>query len=58
MESMRLVPDDSVHMVTMNVLVGLFRRYGLAVNVAKSRTITCQPGALRVGVLEEAIALK
>ena len=43
---------------TMNVLVGLFRRYGLAVNVAKSRTITCQPGALRVGVLEEAIALK
>ena len=31
---------------TMNFLVGLFRRYGLDSNVAKSRTMTCQPGAL------------
>ena len=30
----------------MNVLVGLFRRYGLAANVAKSHTMTCQPDAL------------
>ena len=30
----------------MNVLVGLFRRYGLVSNVSKSRTMTCQPGAL------------
>ena len=41
----------------MNVLVGLFRRYGLAANVAKSHTMTCQTGALRVGMLEEAMAL-
>ena len=33
----------------MNVLVGLFRRYGLASNVAKSRTMIFQPGALRAG---------
>ena len=31
----------------MNVLVGLFRRYGLVANVVKSRTMTCHPGALR-----------
>ena len=42
----------------MNVLVGLFRRYGLASNVAKSRTISCQTGALRTGMSEEAMALK
>ena len=42
----------------MNVLVGLFRRYGLAANVPKSRTMTCQPGALRAGTLEDSIALK
>ena len=42
----------------MNVIVGLFRMYGLADNVAKSRTMTCQPGALRVGVSEESMALK
>ena len=28
---------------SMNVLFGLFWRYGLADNVAKSRTIMCQP---------------
>ena len=42
----------------MNVLVGLFIRYGLVANVAKSRTMICQPGALRSGVLEEAMVLK
>ena len=42
----------------MNVLVGLFRRYGLAANVAKSRTITFQPGSLWAGMSEEAMALK
>ena len=36
----------------VNVLVGLFRRYGLASNVAKSCTMKCQPGTLRVGVSE------
>ena len=42
----------------MNVLVGLFRRYGIAANVANFRTMTCQPGALRSGMLEEAKAMK
>ena len=41
-----------------NVLVGLFRRYSLGANVAKSRTMTCQNGALRAGMSEEAMALK
>ena len=31
----------------MNVLVGLFFQYDLAANVVKSRTMTCQPSALR-----------
>ena len=42
----------------MNVLVGRFRSYGLASNVSKSRIITCQPGALRAGMSEQAMALK
>ena len=42
----------------MNVLVGLFIRYGLAANVAKSSTMTCHPGALYVGMSEESMALK
>ena len=41
-----------------NVLVGLFRRYSLGANVAKSRTMTFQNGALRAGMSEEAMALK
>ena len=42
----------------MNILVGLFRRYGLAANVAKSHTMTCQPGRLWSGMPEEAHDLK
>ena len=42
----------------MDVLVVLFRRYGLAENVTQSRKITCQPGALRAGMSEEVMALK
>ena len=42
----------------MNVLVGLFRRYGLTANVANSCTMTCQPGALTAGMLEKAMELK
>ena len=41
-----------------NALVGLFRRYDLASNVAKSLTMTFQPGALQVGMLEESMELK
>ena len=36
----------------INVLVGLFPQYGLAANVAKSRTMMCQPVALRSGISE------
>ena len=43
---------------TMNVLVGLVRRYGLAANVSKSRTMTCHTGISRAGMLEEAMPLK
>ena len=42
----------------MNVLVGLFRRYGLAENFAKSRTMICQPGALQAGMSEEAMVME
>ena len=42
----------------MNVLVSLFQRYGIASNVAKFRTMMCQPGAIRSGVSAEAKALK
>ena len=49
-------PDWLYH--AMNVLVGLFIMYDLAENVSKSRTMTYQPGALRAGMLEEAMALK
>ena len=41
----------------MNIPVGLFLRYGLASNVAKSRTTTCHSGALRVGISEKAMDL-
>ena len=36
----------------MNVLVGTLQRYGLAANVSKSRKMTCQPSALRLGISE------
>ena len=38
-------PDWLQH--SMNGLVGLFRRFDLEANIAKSRLMTCQPGALR-----------
>ena len=43
---------------SMDVLVGLFQRYGLTANVAKSFTITCQPGALWLVIYAESKALK
>ena len=42
----------------MNFLVGLFRRYGLASNVAKSCKMTCQTDAIQAGLSEEDMALK
>ena len=38
----------------LNILIRLLLRIGLAANVAKSKTMTCQLGAIRSGVLEEA----
>ena len=49
-------PDWMQHL--MNVLVDLFRRYGLTANVSNSLLITCQPSALRSGVSKESKALK
>ena len=43
---------------SMNVLVGLFWRYGLASNVTKSCMMTFQTGELRLGMSEESKALK
>ena len=42
----------------MKVLVGLFRSYGLGSNLSKSRTMSCQPGALQARILEESMVLK
>ena len=42
----------------MNVLVGLFRSYGLVANIAKSRKMICQLSALWAGMSEEALAIK
>ena len=49
-------PDWMQHL--MNVLVDLFRRYGLTANVSNSLLMTCQPSALRSGVSKESKALK
>ena len=43
---------------TLNVLLGFFRRYGLASNIAKSCTMNYQTRALRAGMSEEAMALR
>ena len=36
-----------------NMIIRLFYRYGLVDNAAKSKVMTCQPGTLRSGILEE-----
>ena len=40
---------------TLNIIIGLFQRYGLVGNVVKYWTITCQTGALQLGMLREAV---
>ena len=59
--------DDDVMVVSrdldwlqhsMNVLVSLFLRYGLATNVTKSHSMACQPGAVWLGMSAKAKALK
>ena len=42
----------------MNILVGIFRRYGLAANVAKSCTMIFHPRELLAAMLEEAMSQK
>ena len=37
----------------LNVLIGILWRCGLVENVAKSKAMTCQPGAIRYRMLEE-----
>ena len=63
---LRVFYDDDGMMVSrdldclqhlMNVLCGLFQRYGLADNVSKPHAMTCQTGILRSGMSEEAKAL-
>ena len=50
--------DPDLLQQSMNFLVVLFQRYGLAYNVSKSSTMTCQTGELRSGMSAEAKALK
>ena len=49
-------PDWLQHL--MSVLVGIFRGYGLAANVAKYHLMKCQTGAQRLGMYAEAKDLK
>ena len=54
-----VIPRDTEWLQqSMNVLVSPFLWYGLAANVSKSLTMTCQPGALMLGMSEEANDLK
>ena len=39
----------------LNMLIGLFRKYGLVENVAKSKSMTCQSGTLRSWISEESV---
>ena len=41
----------------LNMLIGLFLRYGLVLNVAISKAMTCQPDTLRSRMLEEEVEL-
>ena len=40
----------------LNFFIGLFRKYGIIANVAKSRPMTCQPGALWLDMSEEVVS--
>ena len=35
---------------TLNVLIGLFLQIGLMANIAKSKTMMCQTGTIKLGV--------
>ena len=40
----------------INVIKRLFRRFGIMANVAKYKTMECQPGAIHTGMSEEAFS--
>ena len=42
----------------LNVLIGLFLWIGVMTNITKSKIMTCQPGTIRSGMLEEAFGWK
>ena len=42
----------------INTIIRLFRKVGLMANVAKSKIITCQSGAICTGVSEKYFSLK
>ena len=45
--------DPDCLQVALNFFIGLFWRIGLASNIAKSKTIICQPGAIWLVMSEE-----
>ena len=47
--------DPGLIMGALNVLIGLFRRYGLVVNFAKYKAVTCNLGTLRYRMSEESV---
>ena len=42
----------------LNILISLFRRYGIVTSITKSWTMACKPGALWSAILEEAVGWK
>ena len=54
-EGMIGAQDSEYIQNALNVLIGLFWRYGIVANIAKYRTITCQPRTLQSGMSEEAV---
>ena len=40
---------------TLNVIIRIFHRYRLLVNVTKSKAMTYHPGTIQSGILEEAV---
>ena len=48
--------DDEWLQGSLNVLVSLFRRFGLQANVTKTKAMTCFPGATRQGISPESYA--
>ena len=52
---MVLLQDTEWIQGELNVIIGLFRRYKLVANVAKSKTMTCQMRTLWSGMWKEVV---